>query len=105
MIIRNFGILFTCKHFQNTEIGRDRPLQKDLLNHVVAAVPDKWREIGEQLLDPALLDQRVLEVIAADHSHSVEGCCRIMVEKWLVMQKNASWNQLIDEVHWIAVFS
>ena len=51
-----------------------------------------------QLLDSNLLDQRVLEVIAADHPNSVEECCKCMFEKWLCTEKKASWNQLIQAI-------
>ena len=85
--------------------GRDRPLAKDLHNHVVSAVADKWKDIGVQLLDPDLINQRVLDVIAADHPRSVEGCCSSMFEKWLVTQENASWNQLIDVIKSIGLLS
>ena len=50
------------------------------------------------LLHPTLIEDRVLEVIAADHPHSVEGCCKGMFEKWLNTQKDASWNQLIEAI-------
>ena len=49
---------------------------KDLYEHVVPTIADKWRDVGVQLLDSNLLDQRILEVIAADHPHSVEECCK-----------------------------
>ena len=57
---------------------------------------DKWRDLGVKLLEPSLIDRRVLEVIAADHPHSVEGCCKNMFEKWLTTQVDPSWNQLIE---------
>ena len=56
------------------------------------SVADKWKDIGVHLLHPTLISNRVLEVIAADHPHSVEGCCKSMFEKWLDTQKDASWN-------------
>ena len=71
---------------------------KDLYEHVVPTIADKWRDVGVQLLDSNLLDQRVLEVIAADHPHSVEECCKNMFEKWLGTEKKASWNQLIQAI-------
>ena len=87
-------------HFQYllniTLTGFSRPLLKDLYEHVVPTIADKWRDVGVQLLDSNLLDQRVLEVIAADHPHSVEECCKCMFEKWLSTEKKASWNQLIQ---------
>ena len=72
---------------------------------MVSTVADKWRDIGVQLLDSSLIDQRVLEVIAADHPQSIEGCCKSVFEKWLDTQKNASWNQLIDALKCIELQS
>ena len=69
-----------------------------MYDHVVPAVADKWRDIGVHLLHPTLINNRVLEVIEADHPHSVEGCCKSMFEKWLETQKDASWNQLVEAI-------
>ena len=76
----------------------DQPLLKDLYEHVVPSVADKWRDIGVYLLHPTLIDNRALEVIAANHPQSVEGCCKSMFKKWLENQKDASWNQLIEVI-------
>ena len=62
------------------------------------SVADKWRDIGVHLLHPTLIRNRALEVIAADHPHSVEECCKSMFEKWLNTQKDASWNQLVEAI-------
>ena len=62
------------------------------------AVADKWKDVGVHLLHPTLINSRVLEVIAADHPHSVEGCCKSMFEKWLNTRKDASWNQLVEAI-------
>ena len=72
-----------------------------MYDHVVPSVADKWRDIGVQLLHPTLISNRVLEVIAADHPHSVEGCCKSMFEKWLDTQKDASWSQLVKAINTI----
>ena len=76
--------------------GDDRPILRDLYDHVVPSVADKWRDLGVKLLHPTLIEQRVLEVIAADHPHSVENCCKSMFEKWLNTQEDASWQQLLE---------
>ena len=76
--------------------GDDRPILRDLYNQVVPSVADKWRGLGVHLLEPSLIDQRVLEVIAADHPHSVEDCCKTVFEKWLNTQEDASWQQLLE---------
>ena len=76
----------------------DQPLLKDLYEYVVPSVADKWRDIGVHLLHSALIKDRALEVIAANHPHSVEECCKSMFKKWLDTQKDASWNQLIEVI-------
>ena len=79
-------------------LGLDKPLLQNLYDHVVPLVADKWRDIAPHLLHRTLIDNRVLEVIAADNPRSVEGCCKSMFEKWLNTQKDASWNQLIEAI-------
>ena len=74
------------------------PLLKDLYDHVVPSVADKWRDIGVHLLHSTLISSRVLEVIAADHPQSVEGCCKSMFKKWLDTEKDASWNHLLEAI-------
>ena len=74
---------------------------------MVPLVADKWRDIGVHLLHPTIIDDRVLDVIEADHPHSVEGYCKSMFEKWLETQKDANWKQLLRaiksiELHHIA---
>ena len=108
-ILRNRGaaILPQVFIFVYLLLGCDRPLLKDLYKHVVPLVADKWRDIGVHLLHPTIIDDRVLEVIAADHPHSVEGCCKSMFEKWLETQKDANWNKLLEAIkkiklHYIA---
>ena len=62
------------------------------------AIADKWRDIGVHLLHPTLINSRVLEVIAADHPHSVEGCCKSMFEKWLETKEDANWKQILEAI-------
>ena len=76
----------------------DRPQLKDLYEHVVPSVADKWRDIGVHLLHPTLIDSRVVEVIEAKHPHNIEECCKSMFKKWLETQKDASWNQVLEVI-------
>ena len=46
--------------------GRGRPLLKQLDDHVVQAVADKWRDLGVQLLNSGLA-QSALDTIEANH--------------------------------------
>ena len=82
-----------------------RPLLKDLYERVVPSVADKWKDIGVQLLHPTLVDGRVLDVIAADHPHSVGECCKSMFEKWLETQEDASWKELLEVIKNIGLHS
>ena len=79
--------------------GDARPILRDLYDHVVPSVADKWRDLGVTLLHPTLIEQRILEVIAADYPHSVENCCKSMFEKWLNTKDDASWQQLLEALH------
>ena len=77
----------------------NRPLLKDLYEHVIPSVADKWRNIGVQLLHPTLVDDRALDVITADHPHSVQECCKNILEKWLETQKDANWKQILEAIY------
>ena len=72
---------------------------------MVPSVADKWRDLGVQLLHPTSVDNRVLEVIAADYPHSVEECCKRMFKEWLRSQNDASWNQLIKAINAVGLNS
>ena len=74
-------------------IGNDRPSLKDLYDHVVMKVADRWKDLGVQLLRS---DQEgMLNIIEADHPHSVVSCCKCLFGKWLNATEDASWNVLI----------
>ena len=74
-------------------IGSDRPSLRELYNHVVINVADKWRDLGVQLMRPG--QERMLDIIAADHPHDVVSCCKCVLKKWLDTTTDATWNELI----------
>ena len=76
-------------------IGNDRPLLRDLYDHVVNDVGDKWKDLGVQLLRSD--QEKMLDIIAADHPHDVVSCCKYVFKKWLetTTADYATWNQLI----------
>ena len=85
-----------CCHFAYiaiARIGSDRPSLKDLHDHVVNNVADKWRDLGLQLVRPD--QERMLDIIAADHPHDVVSCCKCILKKWLDTTTDATWNELI----------
>ena len=56
-------------------------------------VADKWKDLGLQLLRSD--QEKMLNIIAADHPHDVVRCCKCILEIWLDTTINATWNQLI----------
>ena len=61
----------------------------------------QWYELGVQLLDDA--STGVLDVIKADHPNNVTACCNEMFKKWLEMQHDASWSQLVTVLNKIGL--
>ena len=53
----------------------------------------RWHDLGTQLLTDDTV--RVLDVIKVDHPNDASACCNEMFVKWLVLQPNATWSQLI----------
>ena len=53
----------------------------------------RWHDLGTQLLTGDTVG--VLDVIKADHPNDVRACCNEMFVKWLELQPNATWSQLI----------
>ena len=77
-------------------IGHHCPTLKQLHNILrpdVSGVATRWYDLGMQLLDDPATG--VLDVIKADHPNDVTTCCNEMFKKWLEMQHDASWSQLV----------
>ena len=66
---------------------------KDLYDHVVMKVADKWRDLGVQLLRSD--QERLLHIIEVDHPRDSTGCCKCLFEKWLETNADDTWNVLI----------
>ena len=93
--INSIRISNNCMVFYMSSVytGSDRPSLKDLYDHVVPNVADKWEDLGVQLLRPD--QEKTLDIIAADCSHDVVSCCKRLLKKWLDTSTNATWNELI----------
>ncbi|XP_065900772.1 protein NLRC3-like isoform X2 [Dysidea avara] len=75
--------------------GCDRPILRDLVNHVVPFVSNQWYELGLQLLDPDYAHE--LDTIeAADMKNDIKICCRKMFSKWMKTDELASWDKVIE---------
>ena len=74
-------------------IGNDRPSLKDLHDHVVMKVADRWKDLGVQLLRSD--QEKMLDIIEADHPHDAVRCCKCLFKKWVDATEDARWNVLI----------
>ena len=74
--------------------GTDRPGLKYLNRHVKTFITTQWYDIGVDLLD--VRDEPVLQAIRNDHPGNSGNCTTKMLELWLRVKSDASWNQLIQ---------
>ena len=74
--------------------GSDRPALKYLNRHVKTFITALWYDIGVDLLDEK--DESVVKRIRTDHPGDSEKCTTEMLELWLQIKSDASWNQLLQ---------
>ena len=74
--------------------GTDRPDWKYLNRHVKTFITAEWYDIGVDLLDEKKVP--VLQTIRNDHPGNSGECTTKMLELWLRVKSDASWNQLIQ---------
>ena len=74
-------------------VGCDRPVLRDLVNHMSRSVANHWYDLGLQLLDPKYENE--LNIIEADKDDT-KTSCRKMFSKWLNTDELASWDKVIE---------
>ena len=77
-------------------VGHHYPTPKQIRNILkpdTSGLAARWHDLGTQLLTDDTVG--VLDVIKADHPNDVSACCNKMFVKWLELQPNATWSQLI----------
>ena len=74
--------------------GTDRPGLKYLNRYVKTFITAQWFDIGVDLLD--VKDEPALQSIRVDHPGNSGKCTTEMLELWLRVKPDASWNQLIQ---------
>ena len=82
--------------------GHQYPTPKQIRNYLkpdTSGLAARWYELGKQLLTADTVG--TLDVIKADHPSDVSACCNKMFAKWLELQPEATWNQLIDALRMI----
>ena len=56
-------------------------------------VADRWKDLGVQLLRSD--QEKMLDIIEANHPHDVVTCCKRIVNIWLDATEDATWNMLV----------
>ena len=87
-----FKFLFICMYITGHHYPTPRQLQ-NILKPDTSGLAVRWYDLGTQLLTDDTVG--TLDVIKADHPNDVSACCNKMFVKWLQLQPNATWSQLI----------
>jgi len=61
----------------------------------------RWYDLGTQLLTHDTVG--TLDVIKVDHPNDASACCNKMFVKWLELQPDATWSQLIKALNSIGM--
>ena len=75
-------------------LGDEKPLMKDIDNHVVERWASKWKELGSQLN----IGEHLIRNIEHDCPSDCGKCCRIMLSKWLEETSHPTWGALMSAV-------
>ena len=66
---------------------------RNILKPDTSGLAARWHDLGRELLTDDTVG--VLDVIKANHPNDVSACCNKMFVKWLELQPDATWSQLI----------
>jgi len=70
----------------------EKPLLRELNNHVVPKWAASWKQLGGLLN----IEEHLIRIIEQDHPNDCEGCCSKMLQEWLDMNSNATWEILVN---------
>ena len=76
---------------------------KNILKPDTSGLAARWHDLGTQLLTDDTVG--VLDVIKVNHPNNARVCCNEMFVKWLKLQPDASWSQLITALRNIGMKS
>jgi len=90
--------LFTLL-FANIE--KSRPKLKDLYKHITPLYAAYWKDIG------VYLDMEVeqLQIMQADHPNDSSKSCKVLWEKWLDCNADATWEKLFNAINCVDLLS
>ena len=75
------------------------PLLKDLYEHITPQYAADWKVMGTLLG----ISTEELRIIEHDNYHKAVPCCNAMLEKWLDVDTNATWEKLFRVIESHAV--
>ena len=77
-------------------VGHNYPTLRQIRNILkpdTSGLAAQWHNLGRELLTDDTVG--VLDVIKVDHPNDALACCNKMFIKWLQLQPDATWSQLI----------
>ena len=83
----------------SSTIVNTTPSLKDLYQHITPRYAADWFEIGILLG----LSRGGLRTIEAGHPKNIKWCCNQMWNRWLQVNPNASWGELLSVIESPAV--
>ena len=75
-----------------SNLGEEKPVENEIKDHVVPRWASSWRKLGMQLK----MEEDLLQNIEKDNANDCEECCNKMLIEWLAMDRNTSWETLLD---------
>ena len=74
-------------------LGDTKPKESDLFRYIVPKFAENWRDLGV-LLE---ISNHHLDIIAVDNTNHPaynEQCCKAMLQKWIEIAPNLTWDTL-----------
>ena len=75
-------------------IGTKRPILKDLYKYFIPLYAAQWEDIGVNLD----IDLGHLEIIKVDNPNNVRRRCQILLQSWLRVDPDATWDKLFTAI-------
>ena len=87
-----------------TCLGNNRPTIEQLMNYKEDVTPC-WHQLGSQLLKQIYLYSAKLDIIHENYHGNSKSCCTEMLQYWLQVDTEASWDKLMNALKEIGFYS
>ena len=85
-------------------LGDTKPKESDLFRYIVPKVAENWRDLGVLLEIP----NHHLDTIAVNNTNHpvyIEQCCKIMLQKWMEITTDLTWDKLQKSIDCLSSLS